>query len=150
MIVLPLTGHLEIVLAAARHAFGENVRGLEEVVMHEPLLVPEKEERIVQLIFTPEENGATLFQLISLHGPIQTRAHKVHVTGNVVNHDASAARQFEKLATLQTRCAEEVSREDFYHNLHERGLQFGPQFQGIQRLWRGKVEELGQIVLPEE
>ncbi len=145
MIVLPLTGHLEIVWAAAKHAFGANASGLEEVVMHEPLLVPEKEERIVQLVFKPEGNDATSFQLISLHA----NEHKVHVTGVITRNAASATMAHENLNSLQARCAQEIPREDFYHNLHERGLQFGPQFQSIQKLWRGNNEALGKIVLAE-
>jgi hypothetical protein len=38
MIVMPLTGQLEIILAAARSAFGEAAQTLEEIAVCEPLI----------------------------------------------------------------------------------------------------------------
>ncbi len=147
MVVLPLTGHLEIILAAAKIAFGASVQGLDEIVMHEPLLVPEHDVRTVQLVFKPEGNEAASFQLISL---IEKSAHKVHVTGKVASTaSTNAARQID-LQTVQARCTEAISVADYYRQLWERGLHFGPQFHGIQKLFRREGEALGQIALREE
>ncbi|NUO78855.1 SDR family NAD(P)-dependent oxidoreductase, partial [candidate division KSB1 bacterium] len=152
MVVLPLTGHLEVILAAARIAFGESVLGLDEIVMHEPLLVPENEARAIQLAFKPEDNGAASFQLISLIKKATNNAgeHKVHVTGKVamtISENAAPQRDLQKLQAL---CTEEISVADYYRQLWERGLHFGPQFHGIQKLFRREGEALGQIALREE
>ncbi len=152
MIVLPLTGHLEIVLAGAKLAFGANVSGLDEIVMHEPLLVPEQEARALQLVFKPEENGAASFQLISLNaaGGGNKNEHKIHVSGKVAAAASHAPLAPLDLQELQARCAEEVTVEDYYQGLWQRGLHFGPQFHGIQKLRRREGEALGQIALPRE
>ncbi|MEK7727448.1 MAG: polyketide synthase dehydratase domain-containing protein, partial [candidate division KSB1 bacterium] len=152
LLVFPLTGHLEIILAAARHAFATAALSLEEVVMHEPLLVPEKAERALQLVFQPTENGASAFQLISLEtkNAATQREHKVHVSGTVVFAATGAVVAQKDLSQLRARCTEELSCEAFYLNLHERGLQFGPQFHGIRQLSRREGEAVGHIVLPEE
>ncbi len=152
MAVLPLTGHLEIILAAAKAAFGESAPGLDEIVMHEPLLLPEHDARAIQLVFKPEENGAASFQLISLNTKAADNdgEHKVHVTGKAAMTTSASATQQRDLQTLQARCSEEISIEDYYHQLWERGLHFGPQFHGIQKLFRREGEALGRVALPQE
>ena len=64
-IVLPLTAYLEIVLAAARAVLGAGAYALEDVVVREPLLLPERDECPLQLVLTPSEDGGASFQLDS-------------------------------------------------------------------------------------
>ncbi len=148
MVVLPLTGHLEIILAGAKSAFGAETQALEEIVMREPLLFYEKKECTIQVVFTPQENGAATFQLISL-GKEQSAAHKIHVTGKVApakTHGAMASAPGD-LAVMQARCSEEVSVNNYYDELYARGLEFGPGFRNLNKLWRRDGESLAQIEL---
>src|SRR5439155_8578140 len=43
----------------------------------------------------------------------------------------------------------ELSVTELYHRLQESGLQYGPAFQGVKKLWRGNGEALGQVELPQ-
>lgn len=52
------------------------------------------------------------------------------------------------LASLQRRCQETVALPAFYERLRARGIELGASFQGIERLFRGNGEALGQIRLP--
>ena len=152
MLVLPLTCHLEIILAGAREAFGESVARVADIVMHEPLLLPEEEAVNLQLVLQPEEHGAATLQLISVNekDAAQKSAHKTHVSGKVVLSSAGAQPIRLDLPTLHSRCAQEVAAENFYGQLWHRGLHFGPQFRGVQTLRRRENEALGQIALPQE
>jgi acyl transferase domain-containing protein len=51
---------------------------------------------------------------------------------------------------IRARCSEEVPVSAFYAALAERGLQYGPNFQAIQNVWRRDGEALGRIRLSEE
>ena len=52
-------------------------------------------------------------------------------------------------ASLENRM-EEVSPGDYYAVFSFIGLEYGPSFRGIKRLWRGEAEALGQIELSKE
>ena len=52
-------------------------------------------------------------------------------------------------AALLERCPESVAGADFYQVMAGRGLQYGPSFQGVERLWRGDGEAVGQLRLPD-
>ena len=41
-----------------------------------------------------------------------------------------------------------VAVEDFYRKVGEGGVEYGPAFRVIERLWRGQGEALGELVLP--
>jgi phthiocerol/phenolphthiocerol synthesis type-I polyketide synthase D len=49
------------------------------------------------------------------------------------------------LQDIQARCREEIAVHTFYNKLSQRGIQLGARFQGIERLWRGDREALGQV-----
>ena len=47
------------------------------------------------------------------------------------------------------RCQETVAGADLYEGLLERGLEYGPSFRGVERLWRRDGEALGRLQLTE-
>lgn len=57
----------------------------------------------------------------------------------------SPFQQKNPLQDIQARCQEEVAVSTFYNKLSQRGIQLGARFQGIERLWRGDREALGQV-----
>ena len=54
-----------------------------------------------------------------------------------------------ELATLQARYTEEISVKDYYQEFRKRGIDYGPSFQAIERLWQHDGKALGEIRLPE-
>ena len=47
------------------------------------------------------------------------------------------------------RCPREFSQDQCYDYLREIGLDYGPMFRGIERVWQGDRESLGLVVLPD-
>jgi acyl transferase domain-containing protein len=43
---------------------------------------------------------------------------------------------------------DEVAPSDWYQQLHDAGLDYGPYFQGVEQLWRGRGEALVQLRAP--
>ncbi|MDZ7269350.1 MAG: SDR family NAD(P)-dependent oxidoreductase [candidate division KSB1 bacterium] len=150
LVVLPLTGYLEMVLAGAQAAFPDQALALEEITLHEPLVLAGHEERTVQLLFTPETPGIASFQVISLTQESKA-GHKVHVTGRVAagKPEEPAGTELDA-AAVRERCREELAIATYYQQLAGRGLQFGPQFRGLQQLWRRDGEAFAHVQPPEE
>ena len=43
----------------------------------------------------------------------------------------------------------ELASEDCYRFTTEIGLNYGPMFQGVEKIWSGDAEAIGQMVVPE-
>jgi len=157
MMVFPATAYLEMALAAAVETFGEGSHVLEEVVVHEALVLPEEDVRTVQLILKPEDSGTASFQIFGLTADEEDEqvSWRLHATGKLCigqrdrNIIVPAEMPQVSLEEVQARCQEEISGREYYQILQEHGLQFGPGFQAIEKLWRREGEALGQIQLPE-
>ncbi len=151
-VVLPATAYMEIVLAAAGEAFEQSKSAFQvEMTFQQALFLPEKGGRTVQLILYPMTAGETSFQVFSL--PADERNGKgewtLHAAGKLRHVNAARSTQVRPLLReLQAICREEVPASELYRHLRESGLQYGPAFQGVKKLWRGDGVALGQVELP--
>jgi 1-acyl-sn-glycerol-3-phosphate acyltransferase len=67
-----------------------------------------------------------------------------HARGSVTAARNLATRRVDLEAARQ-RCTNAASVDDFYERMAQRGLQYGPIFRGVRRLWTGRREALGAI-----
>ena len=144
--MLPATVYLELALSAGREVYGERARGLRGVELREALLL-EARETEVQTVVEPEESGAARFRIYSSTG---TKEWRLHAEGEIGLEAGGERTEAETLEAARGRCREELAAETFYAGLRERGLQFGASFQGVERIWRGEREAVGQVRLPAE
>ncbi|MCC5620753.1 SDR family NAD(P)-dependent oxidoreductase, partial [Nostoc sp. CHAB 5715] len=144
IVVLPGAAYLEIALAAAKVAFGSG-SSLQQVLIQEPLIIPEDASRVVQLILTPEGVGQASFQILSQADDASSWIQ--HATGKIQAGQTNSG-EIVSLKDLQARFQEELSAKTYYQNLRNRGLEYGESFQGIEQLWRRDGEALGRIRLP--
>ncbi len=149
-VVVPSTAYVEMALAAASAAFGPGNHLLEEVTIHQALILPDAspDATVVQLILTPEGAEKAAFKVVSL---TEKDNWKVHATGNIRLRQADREHILDStsLSAAQARCQEEIDANAFYVRARELGLQYGPCFQGITQIWKHKGEVLGQIRLPD-
>jgi thioesterase domain-containing protein/NAD(P)-dependent dehydrogenase (short-subunit alcohol dehydrogenase family) len=147
-VVLPATAYVDMALAAA----GAQAGGLEEVRFRSPLLLPDDGSRQVQAILSPAGDEEASFRVFSRPaGEDGTAAWTLHASGKVrlsANGNGHGNGAEGGIEEIRRRCREEMATEDYYSHLHGRGLQYGPAFQGITRLWRGRGEALGQVEVP--
>ncbi|HET6890349.1 MAG TPA: type I polyketide synthase [Pyrinomonadaceae bacterium] len=153
--LLPATGFIEIAQSAASEAFGFDACVVEDLVIHEPLILPTDEFKTVQTVLKQTSAHEASFQSFSYRAaePNGEPSWQLHASARLNLREA----QFEKapvdqstLPQLQTQAQsqEQVSVEEFYAEMRRRGLQFGPTFQGIERLWRRNGKAFGSIQLP--
>lgn len=137
--VLPAAASVEGALAAAREVFGASA-SLEDVELEQALVFQETEEAKLQ--WSVVQNGAAggSFHLSHNGGGAWTRL----VSGRV-RADATEAASRVEIEELRRACPESVSREEHYSAARSIGIDYGPAFQGIERIWRGKGQALARI-----
>nr|VFJ43000.1 MAG: Acyl transferase domain-containing protein [Candidatus Kentron sp. DK] len=155
--VFPATGYLEMALAAGARVFRDSEGGADagtpravplritNVAIDQPLVLPEEETATCQLVLTPQEEGYG-FQVSSLDAGEQWIAH---VTGTLAAAPERESPETVDLAALRAQCPTEVSITDHYRTCRERGVDYGPAFQGIHRIFLGEDIALGELELPE-
>ncbi|AKT40700.1 type I polyketide synthase [Chondromyces crocatus] len=167
--VLPASAYLEMAVAAAWDALGVETLALEQVSFREAMTFRIGEDIAVQTVIELHGPGVASFRIASRAGA-EGRLHDVqwtvHATGQIrwqpeatstpvlatfdPTPSAEPRRLAEALADVRARCATELDRAAYYEALADRGITYGPAFQGVLRAWKGAGEALCQIRLPED
>ena len=169
-VVLPAAAYIEMGLAAGAlqtsHT-GPSVSILEDVVIQQALIFAgdeaqqKQQERLVQLVVKPDRvvesdestSPAARFEIYSFHGDVDDAAETAsdwicHAGGQFSTMPAPGAPSLIDLGAIQAAFKDEASIEAFYQKCRMRGLEYGPSFQALQRLWHTAHEALGLIQLP--
>ena len=143
-VVFPATGYLEMALAAG-HAVGGRVPTIEDLVIAEPLVLPDAGDRRVHAVFTPRGDRDGVFQVFS-RAAVAGEWH-LHATATV-QLDGAAAAAGDALQAIRVRCGASASPAEHYDLFSRSGLEYGPSFRGITELWQGNAEAVASIELP--
>ncbi len=138
-VLLPGAAWIEMGLAAAAEALG-GVTRLATVQFEAALLLPPAEERTVQVVLAEEGEGVAL----RFFAREESGAWTLHATAAVVRKAGTAPPARDPEA-LRAGCGEELAGERHYQAARLRGLEYGPAFQGVDRLWRGEGEALARL-----
>ncbi|MEV5412750.1 SDR family NAD(P)-dependent oxidoreductase [Thermopolyspora sp. NPDC052614] len=141
--VLPAAWMLDAALAAARKATGEPLTVIEDVHFTRMAVVPDAAtEATVQLVLVPEAGGVGSATLFSLEADTWTEIARARYRRG---HEADRPGA---LAEVRERCREPLPPAEHYAALSRSGLEYGPAFQGVGELWRGRGEALARLDLP--
>ncbi|MEV7561055.1 type I polyketide synthase, partial [Streptomyces sp. NPDC089795] len=146
--LVPGTGLLELVLTAAHHVGAPAVA---ELALTEPLLLgPEGAVRIQVAVGAPDTSGRRPVAVYSLPENAPDDAPwRRHAAGALAPIPAADHDSFTELAQWPVPGTEPVDLDGFYDRLRERGLDYGPAFQGLTELWRAGDTAYGLVRLPE-
>ena len=153
VILLPGTACLEMGLAAGRSVFGSEVCCVESVVLREALVFDDESPRLVQTIVEPESNGRAAFRVQSARCEDET-TWTLHCEGYVrveeegVRPRRDRAASVEAVELVESRCGPLEDSQQLYADQRTQGFAFGPRFQGVRQLRRGRGEALGIVELP--
>ncbi len=150
-IILPSPAYIEMALTAAEQVFGPGIHRLENLSVQSALLLPQEGQTTAQFVLKPVQNGRAAFEVFSF---ADDRNEWVkHASGEIAqqtsNPNPSSGHGF-RPDEVRARCVEEIRGSDYYPRLAELGLEFGPNFQGIEHIWRRDGEALGKITLPDD
>lgn len=150
--LFPVTGFLELALAAGRDAIGTDDVALANVSLREGLPIPEPGSVTLQVIVTPDEDGAQQVQVFSDTGDADDGdghvAWRLHLVATVER--SAAAVPAAGLRTLDGAGRIDRDVPEYYTKLHEQGAYYGPAFRGITSIARSGDQVLGHIRLPDE
>nr|WP_210583635.1 type I polyketide synthase [Streptomyces sp. GESEQ-35] len=151
MALLPGTGLVELAVRAGDEA-GCGV--LEELVIEAPLIVPEHGGVRMQVaVGAPGENGSRTVEVYSQRedAPGDGAAWTRHATGTLSASAPTRGTDFDFAAWPPPGAQQvEVDAAGFYDELRERGVGYGPAFQGVRAVWRRGEELFAEVALPEE
>ncbi|MGO4428574.1 polyketide synthase dehydratase domain-containing protein, partial [Streptomyces sp. MCAF7] len=137
--VVPGTALLEMALQAGAE--------VDELTMQAPVVVPDHGEVEIQLLVGPaDEEG---FRPLGLHSRVQGSDWRLHATGAVLDRGGppAVAAASTDLGEWPPRAAEPVDLSDWYDDREARGIQYGPGFRGLRRLWRHGEELFAEVSL---
>jgi acyl transferase domain-containing protein/surfactin synthase thioesterase subunit/acyl carrier protein len=147
--VLPTVAGLEAAIAGGIRLLSSREIELKNVVYREALLLPEEGDRIVQTIFTPQEKGTFVFQILSISADEQG-PWSSHIGGLLALRMPGAGPDGHlRIQDLLARQIQEIPVDRYYRTMAQLGLNYGPSFRGIQALWRGEGEAFSRVRIPE-
>ncbi|MFI7539615.1 type I polyketide synthase, partial [Streptosporangium sp. NPDC049376] len=148
-VVVPGTALVELALHAADHAGHD---GVEELVLHAPLVLAEGTAADLQVITTasaetPGRRSVEIYSRPSGGTAGGTGDWTRHADG-VLTPSGNAAPTAD-LTAWPPPGARPLDVEDAYDRLAGAGLGYGPVFQGLRRAWRRGEELFAEVTLPD-
>lgn len=145
-VVLPAAGHMEMAIAAgAALAEAGAVIRLQDVVIHQAMVLPENTSTAVQVLLRRTANHAEF----SIYSRDAAGDWQLHTEGQVASAPATAPTHVD-LAECQRACPEQLSVDDYYRRAHAVGIEHGEQFRAMTALWQGPGRVLAKLRLPDE
>lgn len=149
--------YLSAVIAGAVAAFKTDHCILADVAFPQPMILENRGIRVVQLILSPEDGARCSFQFVSTaEGNAEVDKDgqakwKLHAAGRLDwSPERKSARDERNapLPILRRQDWEDAAVEAFYKAGLECGMQAGPSFKWIKRLWRRPGEALAEMIPP--
>ena len=144
-VVLAGTAFVELALHAGVHAGCESLR---ELVLEAPLVLHDTGAAQIQLALgEPDESGC---REVEIHSRIEGSAWTRHAVGVLAPRELDREAAIHADAEWPPLGAVAVELDGLYERLAESGLEYGPLFQGLRRMWRRGEETFAEVALPEE
>ncbi|MDL4817269.1 type I polyketide synthase [Actinomadura opuntiae] len=150
-VLLPGTAFVEMAIRAGDEI---GAGGLEELVLQAPLVLPEREAVLLQVVIAQaDERGRRGVVIRSRGGGSATEDPWVtHAEGFLAPAPSgtTAASSSDLMTQWPPVGAQPVDLDDVYAELEAAGLEYGPVFQGLRAAWRRGTEVFAEVQLPEE
>ncbi len=153
-ILLPTTAYLDWVMTAVQSALGPGPWVLEDLRIDEALALLGNGTRLAELLLDTGSTGGGSFKVSSFiptPGGSGAEVWTVHANGRVRSSETPGRGSLPlfSLEDVQRRATDLRLGEVHYHDMEQRGLQYGPTFRGLQEVWRLDGEAVGRIAAPE-
>jgi myxalamid-type polyketide synthase MxaD len=154
-VLFPGAAYIESALAAAREQLRSDSIVIEDLTFSAPLILTPEQPRRTEVFLERTESNAWRFRFSSMNpedaanegGPIWT-LHAEALVRSVP--DGASIPAPSSLADVKTRCTSEVPIADIWQRETNLGLEMGPAFRGLNRLYRSEQELLGRVDLPSD
>ena len=145
--VLPAAAYLEMAAAAAQ-SIGLEPASLRDVTIAQPLILDASSARVTQLALRPQGDAGYAFEIFSRpRGDGGASAWRRHAVGKLVAEPELPLGPQTALTRLQREVDDEIEILSYYRSLHQQGIDYGPDFRVIERLYRRRGESLARVRL---
>lgn len=148
-LLAPAALFLDMVLEAGVRTIENRGMLLEGFAVESPLLLAERESKLLQLLIKKDSGPRHTFQLFSLDG--ETDASRAlwirHASGTLAAQE-DLQQTADTIERLRERCINTVDVGGLYSRYAKCGVEYGPSLRVIRRLWRSGDEALGRIEAP--
>jgi thioester reductase-like protein len=142
-VVMPGAGLVELLCAAAEHHRDASGYALTQLVLKQPLLVPEHAAQRVQVILS---EGGTRARVYSQAVDAAESDWILNATAHLGAAPEPSPQRLD-LAELSRRCPEALDPERLYDAFSQLGLEYGAAFRGLRRVARGATEVIADVEL---
>ena len=148
-VVLPAAVYAEMGLATGTALLRTRPLVIEDLSIRRRLTLSNGPSR-VQVIAAPQDGERLSFEIFSRRtdASASTSPWTLHATGRVVAAAAEENRPRVNVEELRARCGRESAVDDRYRTFDRKGIQYGPSFQSLRRVFCGAEEVLAEIELP--
>ncbi|MDT5120224.1 MAG: hypothetical protein QOE30_5963 [Mycobacterium sp.] len=125
---------------------------VKDVFFYEPIILPEKASREVQLTLHPLENGGSTFKVHSRPYGVRDAEWSLNADGTVISgvDDEPAPEQVDPVDAAIERM-ERMRPQELFETFADMELAWGPNWSGsLKSLWLGEGEAIGDITVGEE
>ena len=150
-VIAPAAVFLEMALAAATHVARKDEWEISNISFEERLLVTETDTP-VQLAIATEPGDRYRFEISSARtdaGSLEP-AWIRHASGVLAAHPKTPDWAEVDLASIQARCGDEIPPDVYYARCRERGIDYGPGFRALDRIWQLSDGVVGHVRLGPE
>jgi len=154
--LVPATFYLEMAHAAAGEIYGGQSYRIDAFNIYEPLVVNAGEQPKLQIIVADANGDEGRFEIFSLSGgPDKGRiAWKLHASGGLrreeeANSISNRETTVHDPKDFETQGCQALDGDRFYQGLKSSGVNYGPSFQGLKKIWRIDEAALARIVAPD-
>lgn len=145
-IIVPGTAFIEMAVAAAKETFGAGPYVIEDLKLLKACFLAKDMSRTSETIYNEVDSS---FNISSrLDAADQSWMH--HVSGRLYFRPNDDREKLCAVHEVRGRCPDEIAGDDCYKAFGKIDLHYGPTFRGIERLWTGDREALGEIRVPQE
>jgi len=147
-IVVPCASHISMVIQAATDYFDQNTCIIQNIVVHQALIIPDHDSRNVQLLLSPKQNHYD-FKILSTVDNNREKKWDIFASGQYIAKELLQKKSIDyKEYTSLIHNEPETNKKDFYASVAAEGHHQGPSFQWIDQVWFEKKAALCRLRQP--
>ena len=145
--ILPLTGYLEMALAAGKEVLNSEKLCIEEIFIEQSLTLADADSfNKLQVILKPEPDNIYDLQVFST---ATDKKWQRNISGKIKSTQSNSSKLNLDELEIKQQCTVIIDSQTFYQQRREQHINFGNSFQGVEQIWQGDKQVLGKIKLPE-
>jgi len=151
--VFPGTAHFEIAATIGKEIYGKTFSHLENIEFKRALFLSDEEDIKVRFELKPSGEYGIYSKSNNSDWTNNSTGKICHKDSKLTLNENQKEKEESKnnLSNLKKRINQKLSVEEFYDNLKEGGLFYGPHFKLIKEMWKNDDGEiLAKIELPKE